>query len=146
MTEKKYGGPPPKGLLKFVTRLNVFVYTLSGGRLMNKLGGMPIVLIEMTGARSGKQRKIPLMYVPHEAGFVLVASQGGAPRHPVWYHNLKAHPDVKVTFEGKTKAMRARQLSVEEKAAVWPTCCEYYPPYQDYQDYTDRDIPVFICE
>ncbi len=146
MSEQTYAGPPPRGVLKFFTRVNVFVYKLTGGKVMNKLGGMPIVLIEMTGAKSGARRTIPLMYVPHESGFLLVASQGGAPRHPVWYYNLKAHPDVKVTFEGKTQPMTARQLSSEEKAEVWPTCCEYYPPYQEYQDFTDRDIPVFLCE
>lgn len=146
MSEQTYDGPPPRGLLKFITRLNVFVYKLSNGRLMNTLSGMPIVLIEMTGAKTGKQRTIPLMYVPHEKGLLLVASQGGAPKHPVWYYNLKAHPDVKVTFDGSTKSMKARELSVEEKAEVWATCCQYYPPYQDYQDYTDREIPIFLCE
>ena len=75
-----------------------------------------------------------------------MASQGGAPKHPVWYHNLVAHPDVKVTFDGKTVPKKARMLSEEEKAKVWPTCVKYYPPYQEYQDRTDRKIPVFRCE
>ncbi len=140
------GGPPPRWILKLFTKINVVVYKLSGGRLMNKLSGMPIVLVEMTGAKSGATRTIPLMYVPDADDFVLVASQGGAPKHPVWYHNLVAHPGVRITFAGKTRPMQARLLNDEEKAAVWPTCVKYYPPYQDYQDRTSRNIPVFRCE
>lgn len=145
VAETGAGGPPPRWVMKLFTRLNVIVYKLSGGRLMNKLAGMPIVLVEMKGARSGKVRTIPLMYVPHDQGFVLVASQGGAPRHPVWYHNLVAHPEVRITYEGKTTDMVARRAGAEEKAQLWPTCVEYYPPYQDYQNLTKRDIPLFVC-
>jgi deazaflavin-dependent oxidoreductase (nitroreductase family) len=144
--ENSYKGPPPAWLLRFLTKLNVFVYKLSGGKLMAKLAGLPILLVEMTGAKSGARRTIPLMYVPHGDKFLLVASQGGAARNPVWYNNLIAYPDVKITFGGETKTMKARQLDDEEKQDVWPVCCEYYPPYQDYQTYTDRNIPVFICE
>ena len=140
------GAPPPRWLLKLISRINVIVYRLSGGRMMNKLSGMPIVLVEMTGAKSGKTRTIPLMYVPHDGGFLLVASQGGAPRHPVWYHNLVTHPDIRITFEGRTSAYHARQVSEEEKSALWPVCCEYYPPYEEYQGRTERRIPVFSCE
>jgi deazaflavin-dependent oxidoreductase (nitroreductase family) len=138
--------PPPRWVLKLFTKVNVIVYKLSAGRWMNKLAGMPILLVEMKGARSGKNRTIPLMYVPHGDGFLLVASQGGAPKHPVWYHNLVAYPDVRITFGGQTKPMKARRVSDEEKAQLWPVCCEYYPPYQDYQDRTGRNIPVFLCE
>ncbi len=113
---------------------------------MNQLSGLPILLVEMTGAKSGKARTIPLMYVPNDNGFVLVASQGGAPRHPVWYHNLVAHPKVRITFAGKTKEMVVREVVDQEKAELWKICCRYYPPYQEYQDRTDRVIPVFICE
>ena len=124
----------------------VLIYKASGGRLMNKMAGMPIVLVEMTGASSGRRRTIPLMSVPYGAGFVLVASQGGAPKNPVWYRNLVKDPSVRITYEGSTTQMTARCLDESEKAEVWPTCVEYYPPYQDYQDRTDRQIPVFLCE
>ncbi|MDC0068387.1 nitroreductase family deazaflavin-dependent oxidoreductase [Gammaproteobacteria bacterium] len=143
---KSYENPPPRWVLKLFTRLNVVVYKLSSGRLMNRLAGMPIVLVEMTGASSGRRRTIPLMYVPHGDGFLLVASQGGATRNPVWYENLMKNPSVLITFEGKTTEMTARYLEESEKAAVWPTCVEFYPPYQNYQDRTDRQIPVFLCE
>ena len=140
------GAPPPRWILKAFTRLNVFVYKLSGGRLMNKLSGMPIILVEMTGAKSGKQKTVPLMYVPHDKGFVLVASQGGAPKNPVWYNNLIKNPQVVITHNGQSKQCMARRVSDEEKAALWSTCVEYYPPYQQYQDRTERNIPVFLCE
>lgn len=148
MSEQRNTGNevPPRWLLKLFTKVNVIVYKLTGGRLMGKLSGMPILLVEMKGARSGKRRTIPLMCVPHGDGFLLVASQGGAPKHPVWYHNLVAYPGVRITFGGQTRSMNARRVLEEEKAQFWPVCCEYYPPYQDYQARTDRNIPVFLCE
>lgn len=142
--DKGRGSPPPRWFLKLMTKINVFVYKNSGGRWMNKLAGMPILLVEMIGAKSGREITIPLMYVPYGDGFVLVASQGGAPKNPVWYNNLISNPDVKITYDGKTTPMTAKLASEEEKAEVWPICCEYYPPYQEYQDRTDRNIPVFI--
>lgn len=142
----KTNNRPPRWFMKLFTRLNVFVYQVSGGRMMNKLAGMPILLVEMTGAKSGKKRTIPLMYVPNGGGFILVASQGGAPKHPVWYHNLVAHPNVQITYGGETKGMVVRQATDDEKSQLWPICCQYYPPYQDYQDSTERNIPLFVCE
>jgi deazaflavin-dependent oxidoreductase (nitroreductase family) len=141
-----HGAPPPRWLLKTFTKFNVFVYQLSGGRLMNKLAGMPIVLVNMKGAKSGKMKTIPLMYVPHDRGVILVASQGGAPKHPVWYYNLIKNPNVEITQGGQTRKLTARRVSDEEKAELWPTCVKYYPPYEQYQKRTDRNIPVFICE
>jgi len=146
-TEKVEAGPAmPRGFLKAFTRLNVWVYRASGGRLMNKLAGDPICLVTMTGASSGRRRTIPLMYVPYRDGVLLVASQGGAPRHPVWYHNLVAHPDVLVQQGGHTLRLRARVLNGEEREAAWPVCVEHYAPYADYQQRTNREIPVFYCE
>lgn len=142
----KGSAPPPRWVLKAFTRFNVFVYRLSGGRLMSKLAGMPIVLVKMKGAKSGKMKTIPLMYVPHEKGVVLVASQGGAPKHPVWYYNLVKNPEVEVTQGGSRKRLTARRVSDEEKAELWPTCVKHYPPYQQYQNRTERNIPVFLCE
>ena len=106
--------PPPRWVLKAFTKINVLVYKLSGGRLMNKLSGMPIILVQMTGAKSGKSKTIPLMYVPHEKGFVLVASQGGAPKHPLWYHNLVKNPEVVITHDGLARPCTARRVSDEE--------------------------------
>ena len=138
--------PPPRWFLKAYTRINVLLYRLSGGRLMNTLAGMPIVLIKMTRAKSSASTTIPLMYVPHKDGVVLVASQGGAPKNPGWYYSLTKNPEVEVTQGGKTQKLRARRVSDEEKAELWPTCVKHYPPFQQYQNRTERNIPVFLCE
>ena len=121
-------------------------YRKSRGVRMPKLRGRDICLVTMKGARSGATRHVPLMYVPHNQGVILVASLGGAPKHPVWYYNLVANPDIDVQVGGETLKLRARRASTEEKAEVWPLCCKHYPDYQVYQDRCSRDIPVFICE
>ncbi|MGB5811195.1 MAG: nitroreductase family deazaflavin-dependent oxidoreductase [Polyangiales bacterium] len=132
---------------KFFTKVNVAVYKASGGRLMNKgPGAKPICLVTMTGRKSGKQREIPLMHVPHGDKKILVASLGGISKNPVWYYNLKAHPDITITAEGSTRAYRAREVAADEKASLWPVLVEAYPPYDEYQARTDRDIPVFVCD
>jgi F420H(2)-dependent quinone reductase len=144
MTEKEF-----KTLRSFVkpfSRLNVLVYKLTGGRLMGKFQGCPVVLITMTGARSGRKRTIPLMYVPYKEGVIIVASQGGAPESPVWHKNLIANPDIEARYRGETMKLRARRVDDTEKAAVWPICCEHYPPFADYEKRTDRNIPVYVCE
>lgn len=146
MPEKDYGTPPPRWILRTMTAMNVFLYRISGGKLGNQLMGRDICLITMKGARSGKTRIIPLMYVPFKEGLLLVASQGGAPKHPTWYHNLIANPDITVEVHGKTLTLKARPANAEEKQEIWPICTQYYPDYEDYRHRTDRDIPVFICQ
>ena len=144
MTEKEF-----KRLRQFIkpfSGLNAFVYKLTGGRLMGKFQGREICLVKMKGAKSGEMRTVPLMYVPYKDGVIIVASQGGAPKSPVWYKNLVAHPDIEVQYRSKKMKLRARQVDDEEKARVWPTCCQHYPPFEDYQKRTDRNIPVFVCE
>lgn len=140
------GAPPPRWLLKAFTKFNVFIYKLSGGELMNTLAGIPIILVKMKGAKSGTMKTIPLMYVPYNKGVILVASQGGAPKHPVWYYNLIKNPEVEITHGGQTRKLTARRVNNEEKAELWPTCVKHYPPYEQYQNRTDRNIPVFLCE
>lgn len=132
--------------LRVFSSLNEKIYRWTGGRLMGKLAGRDICLITMTGAKSGKTRVVPLMYVPYREGVIIVASQGGAPKNPAWFNNLVVHPDIEVQYKRKKMQLRARRADAEEKQAVWPTCCEYYPDYELYQQRTDRDIPVFICE
>jgi deazaflavin-dependent oxidoreductase (nitroreductase family) len=132
---------------KFFTKVNVAVYKASGGRLMNKgPQSRPICLVTMKGRKTGKTREIPLMHVPHGEQKILVASLGGISKNPLWYYNLKANPDVTITAEGITRAYRAREVSTEEKAALWPVIVAAYPPYDEYQARTDRDIPVFVCD
>ncbi len=133
-------------LLKPFSKLNSVVYKWTGGRVMGRLQGRPVMLVTMTGAKSGKPRTIPLMYVPYKDGVVVVASQGGSPRSPVWYNNLVANPDVVVQYRKETMKLRAREIDDAERAEVWPVCVEHYHEYDDYQKRTDRKIPVFVCE
>jgi deazaflavin-dependent oxidoreductase (nitroreductase family) len=145
-TPKGSGKPPPRWLLKAVTRTHVLLHRLSGGRAFNKLGSDEVCFVTMTGARSGKRLTVPLMYVPHRDGVLLVASQGGAPKNPVWYRNLVKNPDIEVTHRGRHMKLRARLATPEEKPALWPTCDQHYAPYAEYRTRTDRDIPIFVCE
>lgn len=133
-------------IMKMFASLNAAVYRMSDGRLMGKFGESPICVVRMRGAKSGKRRDVPLMYVPNGDGVLLVASLGGAPKNPVWYHNLLANPDIEVTVRGTTRKLRARLASADEKAKLWSQCVAAYPPYADYQKKTTRDIPLFVCD
>lgn len=140
------GRPPPRTLLKLVTRVHVLLNRLTAGRGFNALGGNEVCFVTMTGARSGRQRTVPLMYVPHGNGVLLVGSQGGAPTDPVWVRNLRANPDIEVRQRGRLMKLRARAARSEEKTTLWPICDAHYPPYAQYRARTTRDIPVFVCE
>ena len=132
---------------KLYTKVNLAVYKMSGGRLMNTgPAHKPICLVTMTGRKSGKKRELPLMHVPHGQQKILVASLGGISKHPVWYYNLKATPDITITVDGVSRAYRAREVNPDEKASLWPVIVDAYPPYDEYQARTDRDIPVFVCD
>lgn len=132
--------------LKLYTRLNVAVYRLSRGRLMNTFpGGYPICLVEMVGRHSGRRRTIPLIYIPRGSDIILGASQGGMDVHPAWYYNLKANPDIRIIHGSQNRKMRARQVSDEEKQQLWPRMVEVYPDFDLYQARTQRNIPVFLC-
>lgn len=148
-TRRKGGAaarPMGKRVMKFFTRLNVVVYRLSGGHLMNKMNGTPICLVTMTGRKSGKKITRPLMYNPSGDNVVLVASMGGAPEHPVWYHNMVACPEVEIEVKGKPKRrMRVHLATAEEKAGLWPGLVQNFPNFEIYAERTDRDIPVLIC-
>ena len=136
---------PPKRVIRFFTALNVLIYRLSGGKLMNRLEGAPICLVTMTGRKSGKRKTIALMYTPHGEDVLLVASLGGAPAHPVWYYNLKAQPQIEIQAGSVRRKMLAREASLEEKRALWPVVVANYRSFEAYQQRTTREIPLFIC-
>ena len=144
MTEKEF--KQLRSFIKPFSKLNTFVYKLTGGRLMGKFQGRPVVLIEMTGAKSGQKRTIPLMYVPHKEGVIIVGSQGGAPKSPVWVKNIQKDPDIVAIYKGKRMELHARQVDDAEKAELWPICVKHYHEFDDYQARTDRNIPVFDCQ
>ncbi|WP_374968559.1 nitroreductase family deazaflavin-dependent oxidoreductase [Terrabacter sp. BE26] len=108
--------------------------------------GLPVVMLTMRGAKSGALRKVPLMRVEHEGSFAAVASQGGAPQHPQWYHNLLVHPDIELQAGTETFPVHARELSGEEREQWWERCVAAFPNYAEYQTKTDRLIPVFVLE
>jgi deazaflavin-dependent oxidoreductase (nitroreductase family) len=114
------------------------------GAEANTLRGKPIILLTSVGARSGKLRKSPLMRVEHEGEYAVVASQGGAPKHPVWYHNLVAHPHVELQDGAVRRDYTARELDGDERAVWWDRAVAAWPAYADYQTKTDRVIPVFL--
>jgi deazaflavin-dependent oxidoreductase (nitroreductase family) len=145
MTDKT-NKAPPKWLLKAMVKINVFFYRLTGGRFMGRLMGSPICLVTMTGRKSGRKITMPLMYTEHGDTVLIVASLGGAPNHPVWYHNLVANPEVTVQDGSRVRPMRVRQAAAAEKAELWPLCVASYPAFADYKKRTDRDIPLMICE
>ncbi|MEX2980600.1 nitroreductase family deazaflavin-dependent oxidoreductase [Streptomyces sp. C36] len=127
-------------------REQVELYESSGGTQGTTMRGMPVIILTSVGARSGKLRKTPLMRVEHQGEYAVVASLGGAPKHPVWYFNLKAHPRVELRDGTVRRDMVAREVEGEEKALWWGRAVEAYPDYDDYQAKTEREIPVFVLE
>ncbi|MFB6989658.1 nitroreductase family deazaflavin-dependent oxidoreductase [Streptomyces sp. NPDC056178] len=127
-------------------RDQVELFESSGGTEGTTLRGLPVIILTTRGARSGKIRKTPLMRVEHDGAYAVVASQGGAPKHPVWYHNLVADPRVELQDGPVRQDMNAREVTGEEKAVWWQRAVDAFPDYADYQLKTDRQIPVFVLE
>ena len=121
-------------------------YEASGGAEATDLRGRPIIVLTSVGARTGKLRKTALMRVEHEGDYAVVASQGGAPKHPVWYHNLKANPHVELQDGATRRDYVAREVTGDEKAIWWERAVETWPDYAKYQTKTSRQIPVFVLE
>ena len=118
----------------------------SGGTEGNLLRGRPVVVLTSRGAKSGKLRKNPLMRVEHDGAYLAVASMGGAPTNPTWYHNLKADPQVELRDATQVWDMTAREIDGDEYAAWWGRAVAAYPDYADYRTRTDRKIPLFVLE
>ena len=119
-------------------------YIESGGTDGTDLNGMPVILLTTVGAKTSKLRKTPLMRVEHDGEYAIVASLGGAPKHPVWYYNVAKNPRVELQDGAVTRDYDAREVSGDEKAVWWERAVAAYPPYADYQKKTDRQIPVFV--
>ena len=128
------------------SRDQVELYERSGGAEGNTLRGKPVIILTTKGAKSGLVRKTPLMRVEHDGRYAVVASQGGAPKHPVWYYNLVADPHVELQDGPVRQDMTARELTGEEKATWWERAVAAWPDYASYQERTDREIPVFVLE
>jgi deazaflavin-dependent oxidoreductase (nitroreductase family) len=125
-------------------RENAEEFMASGGTRGTELKGRPVILLTTVGAKTGKIRKTPLMRVEHDGEYAVVASLGGAPKHPVWYFNITAHPDVELQDGAVTKDYDSREVFGDEKALWWERAVATWPDYADYQKKTDRQIPVFV--
>jgi deazaflavin-dependent oxidoreductase (nitroreductase family) len=128
------------------TQMHVRAYRASRGRLGKTYKGAPVLLLDHVGRKSGRHLTSPLIFGEDGGNLILVASFGGAPRDPFWWPNLKASPETTVNVYGDVRRVRARQAGPEEKARIWPKMAAIYPPYDDYQRRTERDIPVVILE
>jgi deazaflavin-dependent oxidoreductase (nitroreductase family) len=132
---------------KVMNQAHRLIWKLSGGRLLSSPFGMPAVELHTIGRKSGQRRTVILTTPVHDdSRVVLIASKGGDDRHPDWYRNLTANPEVEITVDGKTAPYRARTATAAEKTQLWPDVVKAYKGYDGYQRKTDRDIPVVICE
>jgi len=132
-------------LLTAVSRAHVAVFRLSSGRVAGRIaGGAPVLLLTTTGRKSGMQRTTPLLYLEDGGRYVVVASVGGAPKHPAWYLNLLANPSVTIDVGRRKLAVTASTAPTEERARLWPLLVRMYRGYADYQAKTTRKIPVVI--
>lgn len=120
------------------------LYESSGGTQGTTLQGRPVIVLTTVGATTGKLRKTPLMRVEHDGEYAVVASKGGAPTHPTWFHNVVAHPRVELQDGAVRKDYDARLVTGQERAAWWERAVATWPAYDDYQQKTDREIPVFV--
>ncbi len=133
-------------LLRRLIAGHTAVYRATGGAIGHRLPGLRgrMLLLDHVGARSGRRRSSPLLYFTDGADVVLVASKGGFPSHPAWFHNLRANPDTTVQIGGERRAVRARVATAAERERLWPRAVRTYGPYADYQRRTDREIPLVI--
>jgi deazaflavin-dependent oxidoreductase (nitroreductase family) len=134
-------------LLNRLMQGHAAIYRASGGRIGHHVpGAPPMLLLDHVGAKSGTKRTSPLVYVPDGRNIVIVASKGGHPRHPAWFHNLRANPDTEIQLGTQRRLVRARVADPAERARLWPRVVETYGPYRDYQRRTGREIPLVILE
>jgi len=125
---------------------HVELYERTGGKEGGEFNGVPCVILTTTGRKTGKQRKTPLVRVPHDDGHLVVASMGGQPTHPVWYLNVVANPDVRLQDGAAVHDYTARVAGDDEHDELWAVAVAVYPDYADYQERCERRIPVVVLE
>ena len=128
------------------SREQVELYESTNGEQRGDLRGKPVIVLTSVGARSGKLRKVALMRVEHDGVYAVVASLGGAPKHPLWYHNLKKNPHVELQDRATKRDYIAHEATGDEKATWWERAVKAFPDYAKYQTKTTRQIPVFVLE
>lgn len=123
------------------------LYRATEGRIGGQLPGLPpLLLLDHVGAKSGKHRTTPLVYMPQGQSMLIVASKGGHPRHPGWLYNLRAHPDTEIQIGRRRIKVRAREADGEERRRLWPEAAEYNPHWGRYRERTAREIPLVLLE
>ena len=148
-TERPKGldSPLTKVIIKWMSRGQTALYKVSKGRVAGSfLEGAPVALVTTIGRKSGEPRVVPLLFLREGNRVVLVASQGGSDKHPLWYLNLKANPAVKVQIKDEVLKLTARDATAAERAEYWPKIVAMYSAADDYKEWTDRVIPVVICD
>jgi deazaflavin-dependent oxidoreductase (nitroreductase family) len=146
---------PPRALnsagtgvfIKWMSRINTLLYKASGGKIGGTfLQGAPVALLTTTGRKTGQPRVSPVLYLREGDRVILVASHGGREKNPLWYLNLKANPKVSVQIKKEVFELNARDANDAERAEYWPKLVEMYPSFDDYQSWTDRTIPIVVCD
>ena len=150
---KQLDSPFVPRVIRVMSRAHVWTYRRTRGRVGGRwrVGsafprGVPVCLLTTRGRVSGQARTTPLLYLPDGSSVIVVASQGGLPQDPQWYRNILADPDVVVQVRGDVRPMRARTADDTERARLWPRLVEHYRDFDTYQAWTDRRIPVVVCE
>lgn len=145
--------PPPKlnspatdTIIKWMSRVNTWAYRFSGGRLGGTFGKAPVALLTTTGRRTGEPRVAPLLYLRDGERVIFAASRGGSDKTPLWYFNLKADPRVQVQIRSEVLELTARDATAEERDRYWRELVAMYPTFADYESWTDRVIPLVVCE
>ena len=134
-------------VLRLVIGAHAWIYRATNGLIGHRFpGAPPILLLDHIGAKSAITRTTPLVYVADDPDVVIVASKGGHPRHPAWYHNLRANPNTTIQIGNARRAVRARVATPQEHERLWPKAVATYAGYQGYQQRTDREIPLVILE
>ena len=136
--------PLNPNLIKMVSAMHLFWYRLTGGVIGGSLAGRPILLLTTTGRKSGRRRTTPLQYMEDSGDMVLVASNGGNPRHPVWWLNLERNPEAEVQVRNEKRRVTAEKAEGEERERLWGLVVEMYSGYEGYQRTTNREIPVVV--
>jgi deazaflavin-dependent oxidoreductase (nitroreductase family) len=133
--------------IKWMSRINTFMYRRNDGSgLGGNFQGIPVALLTTIGRKTGEPRVSPLYFHQDADKVIVAASKGGSDKHPMWYLNLKADPKVSVQIKDETRQLIAREATEAERELYWPKLVEMYPTYDDYQSWTERKIPLIVCE
>jgi F420H(2)-dependent quinone reductase len=138
--------PVTSYFMKWMSGTNTWIYRRSNGRLGGTFQKAPVALLTTTGRKTGKPRVSPVLYMREGDRVILGASRAGSDKNPLWYLNLKADPSVSVQIKDEVLRLRARDATAEEREEYWPKLVAMYPNFEDYQSWTDRVIPIVICD